>query len=257
VGATIEEPVVVIEFSIDDLNTHSDEFKSYYGMLERMGSGQHYLPAEFDPMDWEVSGAPDGDWTRMRTDGSIHLYYEALRRLMEVDEAAFWNLLGANLGMSQREFARHRELTRSSAWKHDLVARRSPKSRLTRSIIRRARSTLAILRESAAGESNLEKMSLLVEALYRSIFKNGQAYDPVILATLIEQSGAAEMIENQEIAIKARVSKAFEDENNMPERRDIVGHLGAPADFEPTRFRFFPFGGIEFYNMLNWVNEIE
>ena len=226
-------------------------------MLERIGSGQHYLPAEFDAMDWEVSGAADGRWTRMRTDGSIHLYYEALRRLMRVDEAAFWNLLGSNLGMSPRGFTRQRELARASVSKHDLVARRSPKGRLTRSIIRRSRAALKVLRESAAGASNKERMSLLVEALYRSNFKNGHSYDPVILATLLEQAGAAEMIENEEIAIKARVSKAFEDENNMPERRDIVGHLGAPADFEPTRYRFFPFGGIEFYNMLNWVNEIE
>lgn len=257
VGATLEEPVVVVEISIDDLNTHSDEFESYFRMLERMGSGQHYLAAEFDPADWEVTGAPDGRWTRMRTDGSIQLYYEALRRLMSVDETAFWNLLASNLGMSPRELTRHRELTYPSVSKDDLVARRSPKGRLTRSIIRRARATLAILRESAAGESNLERMSLLVEALYRSVFKNGQTYDPVILATLIEQSGVAEMIEDEEIAIKARISKAFEDENNMPERRDIVGHLGAAADFEPTRYRFFPFGGVEFYNMLNWVNEIE
>jgi hypothetical protein len=65
------------------------------------------------------------------------------------------------------------------------------------------------------------------------------------------------MVANGEIAIRARISKAFEDENNMPERRDIVGHLGAPVDFEPVRYRFFPFGGIELYNMLNWVNEIE
>jgi hypothetical protein len=257
VGATIEEPVVVIKISIDDLNTHSDEFEQYFRMLERLGSGQHYLSREFEPKDWEVTGASDGRWTRMRTDGSIHLYYGALQRLMRVDEAGFWNLLGANLGMTPKEFARQRELARVSSSKSDLVARRSPKRRLTRSIIRRAQATLEVLRESAAGESNLERMSLLVEALYRSIFKIGQAYDPVILATLLEQSGAAEMIENEEIAIKARVSKAFEDENNMPERRNIVGHLGAPTDFEPIRYRFFPFGGIEFYNMLNWVNEIE
>ncbi|MBW2667508.1 MAG: hypothetical protein JRE13_14550, partial [Deltaproteobacteria bacterium] len=257
VGATIEEPVVVVNISIDDLNTHSDEFKGYFSMLERMGSGQHYLPAEFDPKDWEVTGKADGRWTRMRTDGSIYLYYEALRRLMHVDEAGFWNLLAGNLGMSSREFKRHRELARTTISKDDLVASRSPKGRLTRSIIRRSRATLAILRESASAESNLEKMSLLVEALYRSNFKYGHTYDPVILATLLEQSGVAEMIENEEIAIKARISKAFEDENNMPERRDIIGHLGARADFEPTRYRFFPFGGVELYNMLNWVNEIE
>jgi hypothetical protein len=176
---------------------------------------------------------------------------------MRVDETAFWNLLASNLGMSPRELTRQREFARPSVSKDDLVARRSLKGRLTRSIIRRSRATLEILRRSAAGESNRERMSLVVEALYRSNFKHGQAYDPVILATLLEQGGAAEMIENGEIAIEARVSKAFEDENNMPERRNIVGHLGAPADFEPVRYRFFPFSGVDFYNMLNWVNEIE
>jgi hypothetical protein len=257
VGATIDEPLVVVDFSIDDLNTHSDEFKSYYDMLVRLGAGQPYLPAEFDPQDWEIDGDPDGRWTRMRTDGSIHLYEKALRRMIAVDEDALWDQLAANLGMSRAELERHRELTRASVSKDDLVARRSLKGRLTRSIIRRTRSTLGILAKVEEADSNPEGMKRLVEAIYRTSFTNGQTYDPVILAALMEASGVAEMVENEEVSIKARVSKAFEDENNMPERRNIVGHLGAPADFEPVRYRFFPFSGISFYNMLNWVNEIE
>jgi hypothetical protein len=67
----------------------------------------------------------------------------------------------------------------------------------------------------------------------------------------------AELIERGEIAIEARVSKAFEDEHNLPERRDVVGRLGAEKDLDETRYRFFPFGGIELYNMLNWISESE
>ena len=59
------------------------------------------------------------------------------------------------------------------------------------------------------------------------------------------------------MGLLARVSKAFEDEHNLPERRDVVGRLGAEKDFKQIRYRFFPFSGIEFYNMLDWVSETE
>ena len=100
-------------------------------------------------------------------------------------------------------------------------------------------------------------MRLFVAAVYRSCFRSGDTFDPIILATLLEQSGMAELIERGEISIGARISKAFEDQHNLPERRDVVGRLGAEKDFKQIRYRFFPFGGIDLYNMLNWVNETE
>jgi hypothetical protein len=100
-------------------------------------------------------------------------------------------------------------------------------------------------------------LRLLVDAVYRSCFRSGDTFDPVILATLLEQAGMAELIERNQIAVQARVSKAFEDEQNLPERRDVVGRLGTVKDFRQVRYRFFPFGGIELYNMLNWVSETE
>ncbi len=124
-------------------------------------------------------------------------------------------------------------------------------------MIRRSLGVLKTLARARNAGSEAERLRLLVEAVYRSCFKTGDTFNPVILATLLEQSGVDELIERDEIAINARVSKAFEDENNLPERMDVVGGLGAETDFEPTRYRFFPFNGIELYNMLNWVSESE
>ena len=89
--------------------------------------------------------------------------------------------------------------------------------------------------------------------------KNSPSEIETQLGTLREQiaEAEAELIERDEIAIRARVSKAFDDEHNLPERRDVVGRLGREEDFEQIRYRFFPFGGIELYNMLNWVSETE
>jgi hypothetical protein len=256
-GGGREEPIVVATFAVDDLNTHSDEFDSYYDLLEGIGSGQTYLAEEFEAADWEVSGGPGGRWTRMLSEGTIHLYEGALEKLMRFDEEAYWRLLARNLGMSERELARHRVLVRPSVSKDTLAARRSISGRRPRSLIRRSRGVLKLLARARDAGSGDARMRLLVAAVYRSCFKSGDTFDPVILATLLEQSGVAGMIERDEIAIKARISKAFEDEHNMPERRDVVGRLGAERDFKQIRYRFIPFGGIEFYNMLDWVSETE
>jgi hypothetical protein len=256
-GRGREEPIVVATFAVDDLNTHSDEFDSYFDLLEGIGAGQTYLAEEFEAADWEVSGEPGGRWTRMLSEGTIHLYGGALEKLMQFDEAAYWSLLARNLGMSEREFARHRVLVRPSVSKDTLAARRSISGRRTRSLIRRSRAVLDLLARAQDAGSGDARMRLLVAAVFRSCFKSGDTFDPIILATLLEQSGVAGMIERGEIAIKARVSKAFEDEHNMPERRDVVGRLGAEKDFKRIRYRFLPFGGVEFYNMLNWVSETE
>jgi len=256
-GRAREEPVVVAAFAVDDLNTHSDEFDSYYDLLEGIGAGQTYLAEDFEAADWEVSGEPGGRWTRLLTEAKIHLYEGALERLMRFDEEAYWRLLARNLGMSERELARQRVLARPSVSKDTLVARRSISGRRTRSVIRRSRAVLNLLTKARNAGSEDARLRLLVAAFHRSCFRSGDTFDPIILATLLEQSGVARMIERGEIAIKARISKAFEDEHNMPERRDVVGRLGAEKDFKQIRYRFFPFGGVEFYNMLDWVSETE
>jgi hypothetical protein len=148
-------------------------------------------------------------------------------------------------------------LVRPSVSKDTLVARRSNSGRRSRSLIRRSLGVLKLLAQAREAGSEPARLRLLVAAVYRSCFRSGDTFDPIILATLLEQSGVARMIEQNEIVIEARVSKAFEDEHNLPERRDVVGRLGAEEDFKQIRYRFFPFGGVEFYNMLNWVSETE
>jgi hypothetical protein len=256
-GRTREKPVVLVSYSVDDLNTHSDELDSYYDLLVGIGAGQSDLTREFEAADWEVSGESAGRWTRMLTEGEIHLYPESLQRLARIDADGFWRLLARNLGLSEAEFAHHRALVRPSVSKEHLGARRSPLGRRERSIIARSIGVLKTLARARAAGSEEERLRLFVEAIYRSSFKTGNTFNPVILATLIEQSGVAELIERDAIAIEARIHKAFEDEHNLPERRDVVGRLGAEQDLEPVRYRLFPFGGIELYNMLNWVSETE
>jgi hypothetical protein len=224
-GRAREEPIVVATYSVDDLNTHNDEFDSYYGLLEGIGAGETYLARDFEAADWEVSGEPDGRWTRLLTEGTIHLYAGALERLTRFED--------------------------------DLVARRSISGRRIRSVIRRSLTVMDTLTRARSAGSEEERLRLFVAAVYRSCFRSGDTFSPIILATLLQQSGVAELIERGEVSIGARVTKAFEDEHNLPERRDVVGRLGAEKDFKQIRYRFFPFDGIELYNMLNWINETE
>ena len=95
------------------------------------------------------------------------------------------------------------------------------------------------------------------EALYRSCFRSGDTFDPIILSTMLEAVGVSDLADRKAIVINARVSKAFEDQHNLPERRDVVGRIGSDLGFEAIDYQLFPFAGIDFYKMLDWVSEIE
>ena len=51
---------------------------------------------------------PSGRWRRVLTDVSVHLYGEAVERLVNVDESGYWRQLAENLELSPLQFARYR-----------------------------------------------------------------------------------------------------------------------------------------------------
>jgi hypothetical protein len=256
-GRVPEEPVVTVHYSIDDLNAHSDEFNSYYGLLEGLGVGRRYLAGGCAAEDWEVSGRKAGRWTRLLTSGSVRLYGEALQRLTELEEAEYWNLLARNLGLDPAQLARHRARLDASSPKQRMMARRSSFGREYGREIRRSSRLLRSLRAANDAQSDRDRLRSLVEALYLANFRAGATFDPILMATLLEWAGIDELVDREQLVVNGRITRAFEDENNLPERRDLVGRLGGERDFRPVDYTFFPFDAIELYNMLNWVRETE
>lgn len=248
-------PAIAVTFSVDDLNTHSDEFDSYYGLLTGLGAGQTYLATDFEAADWEVSGQPDGRWTRLLTKGVIQLRGRALERLLEVDADAYWLRLAKKLQLAPRHFARLLKLAAKSDSKEAAARQRSLRGRSHRLLIRRSLGVLDTLERARRADSEHERLRLLVQAVYSANFRRGDTFDPIMLATLLEEIDAAELIEQRDLSVQGRIYKAFEDENNLPERRDIVGRLGEAQAFPGTQYRFFPFDGVELYEMLDWVRE--
>jgi hypothetical protein len=256
-GGFPSEPVAIVQYTVDDLNTHSDEFDSYYALLDDLGGGETLLAPDFRARDWEVSGEPGGRWTRMIAEGTVELHGPALQRLTEIDPAGYWPLLASRLGMTPDELERERALTRASADKSTLVARRSPKKRPLRSLIRRSTRVLDQLAAAGRESDPVERLRMLVKALYLSSYRYGDTFNPIVLATMLEQSGVEDLVDADAMRVDARFKKAFKDEQNMPDGRDVVGRLGERPRFEQVRYRFFPFDGIDLYNMLNWVSETE
>jgi hypothetical protein len=252
-----EEPVVAVRYSIDDLNTHSDELNSYYGLLEGLGAGRGYLASEFAAEEWEVSGREKGRWTRILTSGRVRLYGEALQRLTELEEAGYWSLLARNLGLDPSRLARYRARLDASAPKERMMARRSSFGREYGRAIRRSSRILRSLRAARDARSERDRLKLLVKALYLANFRAGDTFEPILMATLLEWAGIDELADRGQLVVAGRITKAFEDENNLPERRDMVGRLGEEREFRPVDYTFFPFDAVELYNMLNWVREIE
>jgi hypothetical protein len=138
-----------------------------------------------------------------------------------------------------------------------MMARRSAFGREYGRAIRRSSRLLRSLRAAHDARSDRDRLRSLVEALYLANFRAGATFDPILMATLLEWAGIDELVDREQLVVNGRITRAFEDENNLPERRDLVGRLGGERDFRPVDYTFFPFDAIELYNMLNWVRETE
>jgi hypothetical protein len=251
----LTDPVVTANFYVDDLNAHSDEFDRYYGLLRGLGAGHSDLAPEFAARDWEVSGERSGIWTRLLVNGTVRLHEGALEELLRIDEAGFWRRLAGQLGVHESDVFDYLKALRPGRSKRLLMERRRIPFGRVRSIMRRSMGTLRTLRFARRAEGQADKVRLIVKSLYGTRFKTKGTFNPIILTSLLQEAGAEALLESNEMSIETRISKAFEDESNLPDRRDVVGRLGARENPEPTRYQFFPFNALDLYGMLDWVRE--
>ncbi|MBW2267773.1 MAG: hypothetical protein JRH16_04280 [Deltaproteobacteria bacterium] len=243
---------VVSKYHVEDLNAHSDEFDGYYDFLAGLGALDAAVARDFDAADWEVSGKPSGRWQRLVTRASVHYRAEALERLLALSEAEFWSLLSQELGVSVR---RVRRLV-------DEVRRRD--RRLGRRGIRfaRGRERAAILRSlevfqllASAREAPDESARLrgLVRAIERANFRTGHTFDASVVAALHRGIGFDALVDEDTVFIRGSIGRTFDNANNLPEGRTVVGERGDPSDLREENYRFFPLTGVDFYNMLGWM----
>jgi len=158
--------------------------------------------------------------------------------------------------VTPRHFSRLRRLAANRNPKESLTRQRSLRGRSHPQVIRRSIGVRETLERARRASSDHQRLRLLVLALYRANFRRGDPFDPIILATLIEAIDVDQLIEQKDLFVEGRIYKAFEDQSNLPERIDIVGRIGEDEAFPGTQYRFFPFDGVELYEMLDWVREI-
>jgi hypothetical protein len=244
-----------VRYAIDDLNTHSNELNQYYELITSLRAGDSPLPEGFDASDWEVSGKKDGRWTRMLVNARVTLYSEALDRLVAMDQDAFWVRLAKRLDIGLPQLERLRRDIRSPSPAVRNHARLSPLGRRAHAPVRRSIRVLRQLKKARLAETEEEQLHSLVRAVDNANFRLRSTYDATVLATLLEQIDAAELAERGQLAIHCRIGKAFEDENNLPERRELIGAVGKERSYRSIDFPLFPIDGVELYNSLDWATE--
>ena len=256
-GRVREEPILIATYDIDDLNAHSDEFDGYYEFLAGLRAGRSYLASGFTAKDWEVTGAERGRWTRLLTQAGIHFYAGALDRLENLEPERFWPILARRLGFGPARFETLRRSMFSGPPRARVRSRRLSANRYSHRVILDASLVLRSLQRARREESEEKRLRHLVDAIYHANLRRDHTFDPIVMASLLEAINLEELIENEEIFLQARITKPFEDEMNLPERRQVVGQLGRRKDYVDIQYGFAPFDEIELYNMLDWVHETD
>ena len=244
---------IEVEVRIDDLNTHSHELNDYYAMLAGLAPAGDLLAPGFDATAWEISGRVHGRWTRMHVHGRLTLRAGALDRLARIDEARYWARLAERLGLDAHALERFRGKLRDPQralrrrLRHTEIGRRAFRP------VQRSRRVLAHLRRARVAADPESRLGSLVAALAAAQFRTGPAYDPVVLATLLAEIDAEALAQRGELLLEARISKAFEDENNLPERRDLAGRRGRAAALETGGPPLLDLDGVALYRALDWA----
>lgn len=252
-GKGAQPPGLRLRWQADDLNTHSEELDRYYGFLRGLAPGNDLLVGDFVASDWEVSGDRYGRWTRMKTSAALHLRAGALDDLCEVDDARFAAALAGELGLTTTEFDRRRAMLEQADLKRRLVARRRLVSR-EGDVIRRGHCLLRGLSRSCEHGDAQRRLGGQAAALFAASPRRGPTFDPAIVGALLTALDLDRLAGEGALLLEGRLHKDPEDEQNLPERRDLVGRIGKlRAGLEPTQYRLFPRDGIEQWQQLDWL----
>jgi len=257
-GPTDREPSsgVRLGWHADDLNTHSHELDAYYRFLAALAPrSAGFVAPGFVASDWEVSGGRYGRWTRMKVTASLHLRPPALRALCRAAPDRFDGALAEQLGVGVIEVERARRRLDRGGPKQRSVARR----RLLPEVpdtIRQAHAVERRFRRACARADPQRRLEGQARALFGATRRSGETFDPVIVGALLGAVDLERLAGEGALLLEGRIHKAFEDEHNLPERRDIVGRIGeASARVDPVAYRLFPLDGVEQWKQLDWVRD--
>jgi len=249
--------VVHLRWFIDDLNTGSDELDRYYEAIRAFAPASEFVAPGFVARDWEVSAEVDGRWTRMKTSIDLHLHPEALKRLCRLDADAVFGALASGLDADAVEVERARARLATRDLKRRSIERRRLLSR-TPDRVRRASSVLRQVGGACARPPGPARLQALADALFAATRGSAVVFDPAVLAAVLEAAGRDELADQGALLLEARLHKAFEDEHNLPERRDLVGRIGKRSRRIPgSLFPLLPDAGVEHWKQLDWVRAAE
>jgi hypothetical protein len=252
-GSDAGAPGLRLRWQVDDLNTHSDELDRYYGFLRGLAPAHDFVAGDFVARDWEVSGDADGRWTRMKTTAELHLQRDGLAALCSFDPERFDQAFAHSVGLDRAELARLRarfdqpDLKRRSIERRRLQNRRGER-------VRRAQRLQRALERSCAQRHEEDRLAGIGKALFAATPHLGATFEPSLVGALLSSIDVKRLAADGQLLLEGRMHKAFEDENNLPERRDLIGRIGKPAArVEPTDYHVFPRDGVEQWKQLDWL----
>ena len=246
-------PAIEASLDIDDFNTHSHELNDYYEMLTGLAPGGDLLASGFDATEWEVGGGAHGRWTRMQVHGQLEFRSAAIRRLTEIDPGEFWERLARRLDVEPSVLERFRRKLRNPQQPRGRRVRLTTLGRRAFIPVLRAKRTLAHLEKAKRAADPEERLEHVTAAISTALYRSGSSYDPVVLATLLELIDSTTLGSAGEFSVSARITKAFDDENNLPERRDIAGRQGETRELRATRTPTLEPAGVDLYRALDWA----
>lgn len=244
---------LIVRYRVDDLLAYSSEFDAYYDLLADIDVLRSGLAGDFDALDWEVSGKPRGRWVRLLTHADLRYGAEALARMLSLDPERYWPNLAAELGVAPGRVQRIlRDLERAP---HKL-GRRAVSGATPREL-RAIERSLFMFRDfarAARADDEAARLARLAAGLDMANFRTGPTFDACIVAALHRSIDFAALAERGQVSARGGITRATDDENNLPERRSVVGvRGGAESEAASHGYRFFPVTGLELYTMLDWL----
>ncbi|MCA9509703.1 MAG: hypothetical protein KC560_03290, partial [Myxococcales bacterium] len=122
--------------------------------------------------------------------------------------------------------------------------------------IRALDAALRALARGCASRDDTARVRRIADVLFRATRTHDGTFDPVVVVALLDAAGFDALAASGDALLEARFHKAFEDEHNLPERRDLVGRIGdAALRTRPTDYRLFPRDAEEQWKQLDWARD--
>jgi hypothetical protein len=231
----IKDSALSISFEIDDHNTTDGELnQDYLQFINTVALDDRFL--DFD----STAHNRNGIWGYLKIRFDIHMYQEAMEKLIFIKDSQIWQALANITGKTVTQLKKStlpRYVRGQPVINYD-------SARGSDYLASKAAYFIREIKKARNSKTDLQRIRYLVKAIRKAVYPSGHGFEPRLL-TLIHR-----LVGKENLFMEAYITMPAYKEMVFPERRPLYNRQGRKQHSAPLTFEYIFDDPIEIYHMF-------